>query len=309
MNRAHPALLAALLLAVPAVAQTPPSDPPPTEAAAPEAAEDEVAPEALPPGMVAGPATAKLGSQAELRVGDDSIFGDASAAKRILEESGNLTSGRELGILLGKDATVIFEFDEVGYVKDDDKDALDADKMLASLREGQDAANEELKRLGRPELELSGWQVKPHYDEATHNLEWAPLVRNKANGNETVNYNVRILGRRGVTEATLLVTPDKFQAQLPWFREALKGFQYASGEDYASFRQGDKIAEYGLAALVTGGVVAAAAKSGILARLWKLIVLGVVALGGLLKRLFGGGKTEEASVVQADQQGNDTRQG
>ena len=149
-------------------------------------------------------------------------------------------------------------------------------------------------------------------DQATHNLEWAPLVRNKSNGKETVNYNVRILGRRGVTEATLLVSPDKFEAQLPWFRSALTGFSYVQGEDYASFRQGDRIAEYGLAALVTGGVVAAAAKSGLLGRLWKFIILGIAGLGAFLKKLFGGGdKQEQTSVVAADQQNQDdqNRQG
>lgn len=287
------------LVAVPALAQAP----------APEA-EDEGAPEPLPPGMVEGPTKVRLGINAELFVIEGDVFGDAAVAKRLLEQGGNLISGREMGILLGREASVIFEFDEVGYVKDDDKDQLDADKMLETLREGQDRANEELKRLGRPELELPGWQVKPHYDEVTHNLEWAPLVRNKQTGKETVNYNVRILGRRGVTEATLLVSPDKFEAQLPWFRAALKGFSYVAGEDYASFRQGDRIAEYGLAALVTGGVVAVAAKSGLLARLWKFILVGLIALGTGIKRLFGGGETKaQTSVVQADQQHRDDQQG
>lgn len=308
MTRLLSLLLAVSLFAVPAFAQPAPAPAEP-EAAAPEGAGE---PEPLPPGMTEGPAKVKLGSNAELNVAAGDIFGDAATAKRLLEQGGNLISGREMGILLGQEATVIFEFDEVGYVKDDDKDQLDADKMLTSLREGQEAANEELKKLGRPELELPGWQVKPHYDEKSHNLEWAPLVRNKSSGKETVNYNVRILGRRGVTEAVLLVSPDKFEAQLPWFRSALGGFTYVQGEDYASFRQGDRIAEYGLAALVTGGVVAAAAKSGLLGRLWKFIVLGIAGLGAFLKKLFGGGdKQEQSSVVAADQQNQDdqNRQG
>lgn len=307
LRRLLPSLLAVSLLALPTLAQeaTPaPADGPPP-AAAPaeepgEAADGE--PEPLPPGMTAGPARVKVGDFAEIAVPEGAIFGDAAVAKQILEQSGNLLTNQEQGILLGDDATVIFEFDPVGYVKDDDKDALDADKMLESMREGQEQANEELKRLGRAELELPGWHVKPHYDEQTHNLEWAPLVRNKQNGKQTVNYNVRLLGRRGVTEATLLVAPDKFDAQMAWFRGALGGFTYNAGEDYAAFRQGDKIAEYGLAALVTGGAVAVAAKSGLLSKLWKFIVLGLAALAGGLKKLFGGGKKESTSVVENDQQ-------
>lgn len=265
---------------------------------APAAAEGAAAPEEeekLPPGMQVGPAKVKLGSEGELQVAEGVIFGDAAATKALLEKSGNLTNGQELGVLLDGDGATIFEFDPVGYVKDDDKDALDADKMLTSLKEGQEAANVELKRLGRPELEVTRWEVKPHYDLATHNLEWGPIVKDLTSGHESVNYNVRILGRKGVMEVTLIIAPEKLQAQLPAFRSALKGFTFVSGQDYGSWRQGDKVAAYGLAALVTGGVVAAAAKSGLLAKLWKPIGLGLAALVGAIKKLFG--KKAPASIT------------
>jgi uncharacterized membrane-anchored protein len=265
------------------------------------AGEPEEAAEPLPPGMTAGPAQVKLGSNAGLAVPEGALFGDQAATKSMLEKSGNLTSGREVGMLLADDdVAVIFEFDPSGYVKDDDKDALDADKMLASLREGQDEANEELKKLGRPELEIARWQVKPHYEASSHNLEWGPVVKNKQNGHETVNYNVRLLGRRGVMEVTLLVSPEQLDAKLPWFRSTLKGFGYSQGEDYASFRQGDKVAEYGLAALVTGGAVAVAAKSGLLGKLWKVILAALAALGAGVKRMFSGKRAPPAEPSSAE---------
>lgn len=286
--------------------KTPPPEPAPAAAdSAPPAEADAMGglEDKLPEGMTAGPAEVTLGSHAKLQLSEDAVFGNAKVAREILEQSGNLTSGKEQGIVLRDGATVIFDFDPVGYVKDDDKDALDADKMLASLRENQDAANVELRRLARPELEIAGWHVKPHYDEKTHNLEWAPLVKSKTDGKTTVNYNVRLLGRRGVMEAALLVAPDKFDAQLPWFRSLLGNYAYVAGEDYASFRQGDKISEYGLAALVTGGVVAVAAKSGLLGKIWKLLLVGLVAIGGAIKKLFGGGNKEPATVTGNDEGG------
>jgi uncharacterized membrane-anchored protein len=276
--------VAVLLFAAPALAK-PPAQPKHDAPQADEASAD--AAEGLPSGMTSGPATVKVGEGATLQVPEGAVFGDAAATKAMLEKSGNLSSGQEVGMLLSDAAEVIFEFDPVGYVKDDDKDALDADKMLASLRENQEEANTQLKSLGRPELEIARWQVKPHYESSLHNLEWGPVVKNKQNGHETVNYNVRLLGRRGVMEVTLLVGPEKLDQQLPWFRSTLKGFSFEKGEDYASFRSGDKVAEYGLAALVTGGAVAVAAKSGLLGKLWKLIVAGLAAAGVALKRLFG----------------------
>lgn len=268
------------------------------EAVAPD--EGEGADEPLPPGMTEGPAKVKIGSNGDLQLPAGVIFGDAKVAKDILERSGNLTNGQEVGILLNGESSVIFEFDPVGYVKDDDKEALDADKMLSSLRETQEEANEELKSRGLDELELTGWQVKPHYDQATHNLEWAPLVLNKKNNHQTVNYNVRILGRRGVMEVTLLVSPEKFDAELPKFRETLKGFTFTQGEDYMSWVKGDKVAEYGLAALVTGGAVAVAAKSGLLGKLLKPLLIGLAALGAAVKNLFTR-KKKSSSVVDNDQ--------
>ncbi|MFZ5442161.1 MAG: DUF2167 domain-containing protein [Myxococcota bacterium] len=296
-------LLPLLLLSWSSLAQkpvkpTPAAPAPAAEPADTEAAAEDGEPEPLPPGMTEGPAHVKVGANAELDLPQGVIFGDAKVAKDILERSGNLTNGQEVGILLNAQSSVIFEFDPVGYVKDDDKEALDADKMLTALRENQEEANSELERRGLDALELTGWQVKPHYDPATHNLEWAPLVKNKKNGHETVNYNVRILGRRGVMEATLLVSPDKFDAELPGFRQSLKGFTFTKGEDYMSWVKGDKVAEYGLAALVTGGAVAVAAKSGLLGKLIKPLIVAVGAALAAIKRFFTGKKS--TSVVESD---------
>jgi uncharacterized membrane-anchored protein len=244
--------------------------------------------------MSQGPMLAKLGTNAQLQVPANALFADAAATRRILEESGNLTSGRETGMVLTDEAQVIFEFDPVGHVSDEDKDSLDAAKMLESLREGQEEANTQLKALGRPELEIDRWEVEPHYEQSTHNLEWGPVVKEKKTGHESVNYNVRLLGRRGVMDVTLVVAPAKLQQTLPWFRSTLGAFKYEAGEDYAAFRSGDKVAEYGLAALVTGGAVAVAAKSGLLGKLWKLIVVAVLGAGAAIKRLFTGKGDDQA---------------
>ncbi len=77
---------------------------------------------------------------------------------------------------------------------------------------------------------------------------------------------------------------------MPEFRRLIAGHSFTAGQDYGSYRSGDKVAEYGLAALAAGGALALAAKTGLLAKFWKLIVAGVVALGAGIKRMFGGAK-------------------
>ena len=62
---------------------------------------------------------------------------------------------------------------------------------------------------------------------------------------------------------------------------------------YAEYRKGDKVAEYGLTALIAGGATYAAVKTGLLGvvitfvkKLWYLIVAGIAAIWGGIKRFF-----------------------
>ena len=242
-----------------------------------------------------GPATGKLGSRGELRVPAGYRFLASTDAVKFLRLTGNHPGGDETGLLLNitNKWWVIFEFEDIGYVKDDEKNDLNADKLLENYRKGTEAMNEERRGEGTPEIHIVGWHVAPNYNDATKNLEWS--VEAESGGEKFVNYNVRLLGRHGVTKVTLIEDRDKIDATLPVFREVLASHKYSSGESYAEYRQGDKIAKYGLGALVLGGTAAAAAKFGLLGpviavakKAWKLVVLGFVAVGGWLKRLFTG---------------------
>jgi uncharacterized membrane-anchored protein len=245
--------------------------------------------EALP--WTWGPATGELGAWASVEVPEGYRFVESAAARQLLEMMENPTSGSEVGLIAPEDFTwfAVFEFDDSGYVEDDEGDELDAEAILDSLREGNDAANAERKRRGWSALELVGWVTPPRYDARTHNLEWA--TKGRSDGMLSVNHNTRLLGRRGVMSATLVAAPEDFDAALPPFREMLTGFSYKPGQSYAEYRSGDKVAEYGLTALVAGGAAAAAAKSGLLGKLWKVAVAAVIAVGAFVKRIFGGGSS------------------
>src|SRR5262249_47736205 len=109
-------------------------------------------------------------------------------------------------------------------------------------------------------------------------------------GAPVVNYTVRILGRRGVMSATLVSDPQQLDRDIVAFKSALGGFGFVPGERYSEFRSGDKVAEYGLAALVLGGAAVVATKPGFLKAFGKLIIIGVIAFGGavaaFLRKVF-----------------------
>ncbi len=107
-----------------------------------------------------------------------------------------------------------------------------------------------------------------------------------------VNFNTRLLGRRGVTAATLVADPENLDAAVAEFKQVLTGFNYQDGETYADVQEGDKMAEYGLAALIAGGGAAIAAKSGLLKGLWKFIAAAGIAVAAWLGKIFKGKKQD-----------------
>ena len=242
-----------------------------------------------------GPAPVSIGSQASFEIPAGFVFTDGPGARKLLEWTGNIPDGSELGIFAPTNLEwfAIFDFSEEGYVKDDDKDKLDADKMLAAIKEGNEAGNEERKKRGWPLMKIVGWDQKPAYDAETHNLGWA--IRVESDGGQSVNYNTRLLGRKGIMSVNLVIGPEKLPATLPVFKQMLTKYDYKPGERYAEFKPGDKIAKYGLAALVVGGAAAGAAKLGLFGALavflkkgWKIVIIAVVAVGAFVRRLILG---------------------
>jgi uncharacterized membrane-anchored protein len=179
-----------------------------------------------------------------------------------------------------------FSFKDDGYVKDDEK--IDADALLTSIKKGTAEANKVRRERGWDEMEVVGWQSAPHYDTQTNRLEWAVSGKDLKSNTDIVNLNTRILGRGGVMSVVLIASPDDLTAATSEFNSTLSGFAYVSGQRYAEYKPGDKIAKYGLAALVTGGAAAIAVKTG----LWKVIVGAVVAgwkfIAAAFVALFGG---------------------
>jgi uncharacterized membrane-anchored protein len=248
-----------------------------------------------------GPAKADLGSIAQITLPEGFRFADAAGAKRFMELTQNLP-GRELGVVVPPEGHwfVTFDFNPIGYVKDDERDTIDADKLISQIKSATVRGNEERERRGWETMTILGWQQPPRYDTATNHLAWA-IHGNSESGDEFINHSVRLLGRGGVMQVDLVLAPERLDATMPQLVALLSGFSFKPGHRYAEFRAGDKVAAYGLTALVAGGVGAAAAKSGILAKLWKAMVVGVVALIGAIRRTFAKlfGKKEDAENTSA----------
>lgn len=206
-----------------------------------------------------------------------------------------------LGMLMPADTSpldsnawaVIITYAEDGYVKDQEAEKIDYAELLREMQKGARAANSEREKKGFATVELVGWAAPPRYDKEAHKLYWAKELRFSDAKQNTLNYNIRMLGRRGVLVLNAVAAMSQLEEIEQTSPKILAAIDFNAGHRYADFNPaaGDKIATYGLAALVAGGV---AAKLGFFKGLWvlilgakKFIIIGVLAVGAWFRKLFG----------------------
>jgi len=238
-----------------------------------------------------GPASFTLGNRATIRLPERSAALSESESSKFLKLTGNLPSPG-LNIIVGNNWWATFEFDESGYIKDGDE--IDADALLKQLKAQDEPSNEARRRQGLSELHTDGWYVAPHYDKSTRHLEWGLRLHASDDPAPVINYTVRLLGRHGYERVVLVSSPETLDRDVAEFKTLLGAFEFNGGEKYSEFRQGDRVAQFGLAALVAGGAAAVAAKTGFwkallafLAATWKLVAGAVVAALAAIGKMFG----------------------
>jgi uncharacterized membrane-anchored protein len=236
---------------------------------------------------VNGPQRVQLFGKASLQVPDGYVFLDQADTAKLQALQHDLSSGTQYFFApKGGNWEVFFHYSDDGYVKDDEK--IDAAALLKNIEDNTQAGNSQRRERGWDELQVVGWQTPPHYDAQSNRLEWAIDAKNMRTNTAIVNFNTRILGRGGVTSAVLVSSPQTLDEAIGAFKETLNGFEYSSGQRYAEYKPGDKVAKYGLAALITGGAAAIAVKTG----LWKVILGGLVAgwkfIAAAAVAVFGG---------------------
>lgn len=252
-----------------------------------------------------GPADVKLGDQAVVHLPESMFFVPRIQADRLMAAYGNGKDPSLLGVVMPKsdddDWVITVNFDKAGYIKDDDAKNWNVSELLDSLRDGTEESNVERKKRGFPELVMDGWVEAPKYDSSTQRLVWSVAVKHKgetANDNPTVNYNTYALGRDGYITLDLITQKNLVPKDKTAVLTLLDNLKYVEGKRYADFNSStDKVAEYGLAALVAG---VAAKKLGLfaviaafLAKFAKVGILAAAALGGGLWKRFRGKKAEQ----------------
>lgn len=245
-----------------------------------------------------GPAEVKLKDQAILNLPVGFGFVPRAESARLMEQMGNQTGESFLGLIfpLAEDQNwmMTLDYEGAGYIKDDDAKKWDAEELLQGLKDGTEEGNKFREQRGIKPIEVTGWIEAPNYDAARQRLVWSVGIRDKtqaAGADDGVNYNTYVLGREGYVSMDLITSRKTVEAEKPIARQLLAAVSFNEGKRYADFKPGtDKVAEYGLAALIGGvalkklGFFALAAA--FFAKFIKIIAVAVFGLGVAARKYF-----------------------
>jgi uncharacterized membrane-anchored protein len=315
-------------LGVPGAAAQQPSEPVP---AAPDAVAAEAASEAEEAAALAAAReefeksiTRRTGKvdiadgQVTLSVPDGFYYLDQADSNRVLVDAwGNPPGHSTEGMLFPAGASpldeggwgVVIEFDDSGYVSDQDAASIDYDQLLKDMQSGEAQENAERSKSGYPPIHLVGWATPPRYDGATHKLYWASELKFAEDPEHTLNYNMRVLGRKGVLVLNFVAGLEDLKEVEQASPAVLSIPEFNAGSRYEDFNAAtDKKSDFGVAGLIAGGAAGGlllAKKTGLigialvfLKKAWVLVVLAFGAIGTALRSLFGGKARAQAKTEQ-----------
>jgi len=258
-------------------------------------------------------------ARATLRLGKDYYFIDAEGSRKIIVEAwGNPAEQAEgvLGMVFpqGKSFAdtdswgAVVTYEAEGHVSDEDAASTDFDALLDQMREGEAENNAARKEQGYPPVHLVGWADRPTYDGKRHSVVWARDIQFGGEGDHSLNYDVRLLGRNGVLSLNMISSMSHLADVKAAGRAFAATVTYDAGFAYGDYVEGvDKAAGYGIAGLIAAGAgVAAVKKLGLLAvvlafgkKFIVFLVIGLAAAWKWIMRLFRRKAEEEEAVAYA----------
>jgi uncharacterized membrane-anchored protein len=238
------------------------------------------------------------GGIGELTVPRGFRYLDTAQSRRVLMQLWENPDGSSLGMLFPIDRGPVddnhwaytIEYDPMGYVEDDDADDIDYRELLEEMQNDTRENNVEREKTGFEPVYLMGWAANPFYDKAAHTLHWAKALRFGSDPDTVLNYNVRLLGRKGVLILNAIGEPSQIgevKASIPGLLAAIT---FAKGEKYTDFNSSiDEVAAYSIGGLVAGKVLAKVGLFALIAKFWKLGILALAGAWAGIKRFFGFG--------------------
>lgn len=183
----------------------------------------------------------------------------------------------------------VVSYENSGYVKDEDADKIDYEELMSQMQESEVEENKERKAAGYPSVHIIGWAAKPYYDKQNNILHWAKSIQFGDGGDTTLNYDVRILGRKGILSLNAVGTSRQLEEIKSHVPEIIHIATFKKGSSYADFDSSvDQVAAYTIGGLVAGKLLAKAGIIALLLKNIKLVIIGILAIaGGFKNKILG----------------------
>lgn len=172
----------------------------------------------------------------------------------------------------------IIRYEESGYVKDEDADKINYDELLQSIKKSEEESNKERVKQGYPEIHILSWAAKPYYDKQNKILHWAKELQFGIDSSKqiTLNYDVRILGRKGILSLNAVGSMDQLKDINDHIPEVIKIAKFVDGNKYTDFDPSvDKVAAYTIGGLIAGTLLTKTGFFIILLKYIKIILFAV----------------------------------
>jgi uncharacterized membrane-anchored protein len=203
------------------------------------------------------------------------------------------------GVMASNSWVFTISYNEMGYVKDDDPEDIDYDDLFEEMQKEFKENNPEREKLGYPPIELVAWASPPHYDKSKKILHWAKELKFGDDSINTLNYNLRVLGRKGVFMLNAVAGMQELPEVKLNIDKVIASVEFKDGHKYSDFVPDvDNVAAWTIGGLVAGKVLAKVGFFVLLAKFWKLIVIAFAAAGSYVWKFFKRKKEEKNETPQ-----------
>lgn len=211
------------------------------------------------------------------------------------------------GVMTGNSYVFNLQYDEIGYVKDDDADDINYDELLTQMKNESIEENKLRIKEGYESISVIGWASKPYYDKDKKILYWAKEFKFGDSEVNTLNYNVRILGRKGVFVLNAIATMNELPLVQNEISKVLNIFQFNEGYKYDDFDSSiDEVAAWTIGGLVAGKVLAKVGLFAVVAKFGKIIFFAILGLFGTFRKkifdFFKKKKVNEINLIEESEE-------
>jgi len=183
------------------------------------------------------------------------------AQKILVDLWGNPPGHTNLGMILPSTKTpidetawgAIIQYQADGHVSDTNINGINIQKMLSDIQNITTQNNTARIKAGYAAVEIIDWAIPPHYDPSSHKLHWAKELKFGDQGAHTINYAIRILGKKGILMLNFVGTMAQQKDIEANLTTILNFTNFNQGLRYKDFDSvTDSTAPYGITTLITG---------------------------------------------------------